>query len=75
MPRHSKGARLWLEPEEKTERESSQGAHHGSFETERARSALAALEQTARALSKPSLNTLPRNTPSRETADVIPLKY
>jgi hypothetical protein len=55
-------------------RESSSAGRHGSFETERTRSALVALEQTARALSKPSLNTSPRNTPSQGTADVIRLK-
>jgi hypothetical protein len=57
-----------------TRRRSSSAALHGSFETERTRSALVALEQTARALSKPSLNTSPRNTPSQGTADVIRLK-
>jgi hypothetical protein len=57
-----------------TRRASSSGAPPGSFGTERTRSALAALELTARALSKPSLNTLPVNTPSHETADVILLK-
>ena len=53
---------------------SSSGEPRGSSETERTRSALAALEQTAKALSKPSLNISPRNTPSREIADVIHLK-
>jgi hypothetical protein len=63
-----------LSPKSVTRRASSSGKLPGSFETERTRSALAALEQTARALSKPSLNTLPRNTLSREIADVILLK-
>jgi hypothetical protein len=55
-------------------KESLSGAPLGSSATERTRSALAALEQTAEALSKPSLNISPRNTPSREIADVIHLK-
>ena len=33
-----------------------------------------AAEQTAKALSRPSPNTSPKNTPSRATAVVIPLK-
>jgi hypothetical protein len=63
-----------LSPKSVTRREGLSGARHGSFGTDRTRSALAALEQTAKALSKPSLNTSPRNIPSRETADVILLK-
>ena len=55
-------------------RESSFGAQHGSLETGRVKSARAALEATARALSERSPNTSPKNTPSRETADVIHLK-
>jgi hypothetical protein len=54
--------------------EKSSGTPLGSLETERARSARAALEQTAKGLSKPSLNTSPKNTQSREIADVIHLK-
>ena len=61
-------------PRRETRQESSQGAQHGSFETERKRSALDALRQTARVLSKPSRNTSSENTRSHETADVIPLK-
>jgi hypothetical protein len=57
-----------------TTRGGSSGKPPGSSETERRRSARAALEQNAKALSKHLLNTLPRNTPSRETADVIPLR-
>jgi len=57
-----------------TGKANSSGAPRGSFETERARSAQAALEQTAKALSKRSLNTLQKNTPSREIADVIHLR-
>jgi hypothetical protein len=56
------------------QRESSSAGRRGSYETERTRSALAALEQTAKALSKPSLITSPRNIPSQGTADVILLK-
>jgi hypothetical protein len=55
-------------------RESSSVGRHGSFETDRTKSALVALEQTARALSKRSLNTSPRNTPSQGIGDVIRLK-
>ena len=74
MPRAAKAPDCGLNPKSETGREGSSGARHGSFETERTRSALAALEQTAKALSKPSLNTSPRNIPSREIADVILLK-
>ena len=63
-----------LNPKRETRQGSSQGAQHGSFETERKRSALDALRQTARVLSKPSRNTSSENTRSHETADVIPLK-
>ena len=63
-----------LRPKSATTRADSSAARHGSFETERARSALAALEQTAKGLSKPSRNTSPVNTKSRATADVIPLR-
>lgn len=61
-------------PKSETRREGSSGAKPGPLETERARSALAALEQTAKALSKPSPSTFPRNTQCRVTADVIHLK-
>jgi hypothetical protein len=56
------------------ERENLSGAPHGSFETERKKSALAALEQTARGLSKPSQSTSPKNIQCRVGADVIHLK-
>jgi hypothetical protein len=55
-----------------TPKGSSRAAPHGSFETERA--AQAALEQTAKALNKPSRNTSPESIRSRETAVVIRLK-
>jgi hypothetical protein len=61
-------------PKNEMPRESSYGAHRGSSETERIKSALDALKQTARGLSKPSANTSPGNTKCRETADVILLK-
>src|SRR6266850_4013951 len=54
-----------LNPKSATGKASSSGAPRGSFETERTRSALAALEQTARGLSKPSPNILPASTRSR----------
>ena len=57
-----------------TSRENSSGAKPGPLEMERKRSALAALELTARGLSKPSKSTLPENTQSRATGDVILLK-
>jgi hypothetical protein len=52
----------------------SQGAPHGSFGTERIKSALDALNQTARGLNKPSRSTSLENTKCRETAGVILLK-
>jgi hypothetical protein len=63
-----------LNPKSETQRASSKGAHHGSFETERKKSALDALRETARGLSKPSRNISPENTKCRATADVIHLK-
>jgi len=57
-----------------TMRKGLHGAQHGSLETGRVKSARAALELTARGLSVRSPNTSPKNTPSRETADVIHLK-
>ena len=63
-----------LSPKRETRQASSQGTQHGSFETERKKSALDALRQTARGLSKPSRNTSTENTKSHETADVIRLK-
>lgn len=49
-------------------------AHHGSSETDRVKSARAALQRTAKGLNKPSANTSPPSTKSREIADVIHLK-
>jgi hypothetical protein len=63
-----------LNPRREIRKESSSGARHGSFETDRVKSALAALETTVKGLSAPSLNTSPRNTQSPETGDVIRLK-
>ena len=54
--------------------EKSLGGPHGSFGTERVKSARAALEKTAEALNKPSPNTSLRNIKSRATAAVIPLQ-
>jgi hypothetical protein len=61
-------------PKSETLKESSSGGPRSSFETERAKSARAALEQTAKGLSKPSPSTSPKNTQSRGTANVILLK-
>jgi hypothetical protein len=61
-------------PKNETQTESSPGARHGLSGTDRTKSALAALEQTAKALSKPSPITSPKNTRPRETATVIHLK-
>jgi hypothetical protein len=63
-----------LNPKREMQREGSQDARHGSFETERTKSALDALRLTARGLSKPSRNTSPENIRCRGTGDVIPLK-
>ena len=59
-----------LSPKRETRQASSQGTQHGSFETERKKSALDALRQTARGLSKPSRNTSTENTKSHETSSV-----
>jgi hypothetical protein len=61
-------------PKSETQTAKSSATPAGSLETERAKSALAALEQTAKGLSKPFPNTSPKNTRYRATADVIPLK-
>jgi hypothetical protein len=53
---------------------SSFGARPGSYEMDRAKSARAALEKTARELSARSENTSPRNTKSQGIATVTPLK-
>src|SRR4051794_453728 len=58
-------------PKSETSKENLSGTKLGPLETERKRSALAALELTARGLSKPSKSTLPKNTQSRATARVI----
>jgi hypothetical protein len=63
-----------LSPKSATMRVGSSGAQHGSSETDRVKSARAALEMTARGLSVRSPNISPGNTPSRETAGVIHLK-
>jgi hypothetical protein len=63
-----------LNQRRETRQASSQGAQRGSSETERKKSALDALRQTARGLSKPSRNTSPENIKSHETAAVIRLK-
>jgi hypothetical protein len=49
-------------------------AVHGSSETDRVKSAQAALQRTAKGLSKRSPSTSQANTKSRAIADVIPLK-
>src|SRR5581483_5747797 len=61
-------------PKSEIRRETSTGNRHGSSETERASSALAALQRTAAELNKPSRNTSQASTPSPATGDVIPLK-
>jgi hypothetical protein len=53
---------------------SSPGGQRGSLETDRVKSARAALELTAKGLSVRSPNTSPENTRFPETADVIRLK-
>src|SRR5205823_5004765 len=50
------------------------GALPGSLETDRARSARAALQTTAQGLSKRSRNTLARSTKPPANTDVTPLK-
>jgi hypothetical protein len=52
----------------------SLGAQHGSLETDRVRSARAALEMTAKGLSGRSRTTSPKSTRSPVIADVIHLK-
>ena len=63
-----------LNPRSETRMGGSPGAPHGSLGTERTKSALDALRQTARGLNKPLRSTSPENTKSRETAAVIRLK-
>jgi hypothetical protein len=57
-----------------TRMEKSFGEPHGSSETDRVKSARAALEETAKALNSPSPSTSPRNIRCRATGVVIPLK-
>jgi hypothetical protein len=52
----------------------SASAQFGSSETDRARSARAALQRIARAPSAPSASILPTSTSPTESAAVIPLK-
>jgi len=54
--------------------ESSTGAACGSLETDRVKSALAALEMRVRKPSGSSPSTSPRNTSRRKQTNVIPLK-
>src|SRR5262252_1528177 len=54
--------------------ERSASVPFGSYETDRARSARAALQRIARAPSVPSANTLPTNTGPAVSAAVIPMK-
>jgi hypothetical protein len=54
--------------------ESSASGRLGSSATERARSARAALQETARRLSERSLDTSPENTSPQNNATVTPLK-
>ena len=54
--------------------ESSNASPPGVSETDRARSALAALKTNAGKLKKSSQNILPANTPSPPSVTVIPLK-
>ena len=74
MPRPAKGARLWLEPEERDASGNSSAAQRGSSETEREKSARAALEATAKALNAPLPTTSRASTKRRAKAVVIPLK-
>jgi len=63
-----------LSPKRETSKEGSYVEPHGSSATDRIRSALDALKQTAKGLSKPSANTSEENIRCHETADVIRLK-
>ena len=74
MSRHSKGIRLWLEPEERAKMENSSIAPHGSSGTARVKCARVALEKTAKALNERSPNTSLPDTKFRESVDVTPLK-
>ena len=74
MPRQSKGARLWLEPERKENGRTSANGQRGLSATERAKLARAALEENARTLNVRSPNTSPPNTSHRGSATVTPLK-
>jgi hypothetical protein len=61
-------------PKSATRAGSSSGTHHGLSETDRTKSALAALEMTARGLSGRLESTSRRSTKSRGNAAVIPLR-
>jgi hypothetical protein len=63
-----------LNQKREMQRVGSQGERHGSFETERRKSALDALREIAKGLSKPLRNTSAENTRCRGTGDVTPLK-
>ena len=61
-------------PSNEQRTESSSAAQHGSFATERASAARAALERTAQALKGRSANTSQQSTKSPASGTVIPLK-
>src|SRR5262249_19600596 len=61
-------------PKSATPMARSANAPSGLSETDRARRALAALKKTGSELRKRSPSTSPANTPSRESATVIPLR-
>jgi hypothetical protein len=61
-------------PRSVTEKVSSSASPHGSFATETAKSAQAALIQSVKARNKSSRNTSPKNTSQTEAAAVIHLK-
>jgi hypothetical protein len=61
-------------PKSETIKVSSSGERFGSLEMDRKKSARAALEITAKGLNARSPNTSPRSIPSRDKADVNPLR-
>ena len=74
MSRHSKGIRLWLEPEERSK--DGKLIHRAAWviRTARVKCARVALEKTAKVLSARSPNTSLPDTKFRESVDVTPLK-
>ena len=74
MPRPAKGVRLWLRPEDRNHDGTLANARFGSSETDREKSARAALQKIARELSEPSASTSRASTSPTRIAVVIPLK-